>query len=76
MTARAILEPHCVRTAQRAACAKAVLVLHDTTSFRIGGGIRPEMGVIDPSDSTGFYMHSSLCVGVDGEPLGVGRAHL
>ena len=34
------------------------------------------MGVIDPSDSIGFYMHSSVCVGIDGEPLGVGRAHL
>jgi len=76
VSAASILEPHRVRTAQRAALAGTVLVLHDTTSFRFGGGGRPDMGVVDPSDSTGFYMHSSLCVGVDGEPLGVARAHL
>jgi len=76
VNAEAMLEPHRVRTAQRAVSAGTVLVLHDTTSFCFGGGGRPEMGVVDPSDSTRFYMHSSLCVGIDGEPLGVARAHL
>lgn len=31
------------------------------------------MSIVDPSKDPGFYAHSSLCIGFDGEPLGVAR---
>jgi len=66
-----LIEPHFSETAKRAACQKAVLVVHDTTNYTFGGGARKDMGVIDPSNEPGFYCYHSLCLGFDGEPLGM-----
>jgi hypothetical protein len=75
----AILEPHLFMTAVRAATRglykQAVLVIHDTTSVEVPGGAW-DMGTVDPGSKPGFYLHTSLCVGSDGEPLGVLFQHL
>lgn len=70
----AILAPHQGRTAARCAELATVLAIHDTTTFTFEGGARAGMGVVDPTNKPGFYLHLSLCVGLDGEPLGVARA--
>lgn len=72
VSAEAILAGHHVATAKRAAARDEVLVLHDTTTFAFNG-VRTEMGTVEPSERAGFYAHVSLCVGMDGEPLGVLR---
>lgn len=73
--AEAILAPHQEKTWQRAYHHDVILVLHDTTAFSFGGGARDGMGVVDPTDIPGFYMHASFGVGLDGEPLGLCRAY-
>lgn len=73
--AEAILEPHNQRTMERAARAGVVLVVHDTTTFAFEGGGREGMGTGDPSDHAGFYLHSSMCVDLEGQPLGVARTY-
>lgn len=73
--AEAILAPHSRRTVARAAQASVVLVLHDTTSFLFAGGGRAGMGVVDPTDQAGFYLHSSFCADLEGQPLGVARTY-
>ena len=72
VSAEAILAGHHVATTERAAARDEVLVLHDTTTFAFNG-VRTEMGTVEPSEKAGFYAHVSLCVGMDGEPLGVPR---
>jgi hypothetical protein len=66
-----LIAPHFSQTAKRAACLDTVLIVHDTTNYTFGGGAREDMGVIDPSSEPGFYCHHSLCLGFDGEPLGL-----
>ena len=66
-----ILQPHLERTALRAAREGTALVIHDSTTFSFGGSIRDGLGTVDPFCEPGFYMHWSLCVGLDSEPIGV-----
>lgn len=75
IAAEDILAPHQALTAARCAALDKVLVIHDTTTFAFEGGAREGMGVVDPTNKPGFYAHLSLCVGLDGEPLGVARAY-
>ena len=66
-----LMGAHHAETAKRAAALDTVLVVHDTTSFRFGGGARTDMGVVDPTSSPGFYCHNSMCMTLQGEPLGL-----
>ena len=71
----AIIAPHRKKTAERAARLDVVIVAHDTTTVCVGGGARPGLGVVDPTDGVGFYLHNSCCFALDGEPLGVQRMY-
>jgi len=72
----AILQAHCMGTAQRASRLAVVLAVHDTTTAAFGGGMRVGLGVIDPSECAGFYLHSSFLVDLNGEPIGVASAEM
>jgi hypothetical protein len=72
----ALLDAHAGCTVARAAAAGEVLVIHDTTKFRFGGELmRQGLGPVAGANSQGFLSHASLCVGRDGQPLGVLRLH-
>jgi hypothetical protein len=66
-----LLAPHVQQTARRAAAAKNVLVLHDTTTFSFKGeSPREGLGRIKKGGQ-GFSAHVGLVVSHDGAPLGV-----
>lgn len=66
-----IFHGHALKTAERAAAHERVLIVHDTTEFRFGGAKeRKGLGRVSTSKRDGFFAHYSLCVGVDGDPLG------
>ena len=71
VTPEAVLEPHQACTVRRAREAGRVLVMHDTTEFCFGGDARRGLGWLGGNSKPGFYAHMSLCVGVDGRPLGL-----
>lgn len=70
--ADALLGPHMQMTAARAAAARDVIVIHDTTVFSFGGQSKREgLGRIKKGGQ-GFSAHVGLVVGLeDGVPLGV-----
>lgn len=73
VTPDAILSPHFRQTARRAAAARNVLVIHDTTQFEFPG-TTPRRGLgrlIRPGQ--GFFGHFALAISADGdrEPLGL-----
>jgi hypothetical protein len=70
-----ILAPHRDGTLARCVGHDTILVIHDTTSMAIGGAQPEGMGVLDPGNTSGFYLHMSLAVSLSGEPLGVLRAY-
>jgi hypothetical protein len=65
-----VLDAHISCTVRRAAKAGTVLVIHDTTEFGFGGEARKGLGRISEGKKEGFLSHYSLCVGLDGRPLG------
>jgi len=66
-----IFEGHARKTAERAACHRRVLIVHDTTEFRFGGSKeRKGLGRVSTSKRDGFLAHYSICLAPDGEPLG------
>lgn len=67
----AVFERHIQRTVERASAHKAVLVVHDTTEFRFGGTKeRQGLGRISTEKREGFLAHYSMCISLQGEPLG------
>jgi len=67
----AVFEQHIQRTVERASKHPAVLVVHDTTEFRFGGTTeRRGLGRISTEKREGFLAHYSVCVSLEGEPLG------
>lgn len=69
VSAEDVLAAHTLSTVRRAAARETVLVVHDTTSFTFGGH-RCGLGRVGTGAPEGFYAHYSLCVGLDGCPLG------
>ena len=68
----AVFASHVACTAQRAAGREVVLVIHDTTQFEFGG-TSPRAGLgklLHYGNQQGFLAHQSICLGLDGEPLG------
>ena len=65
-----VLDSHIACTVQRATQAGKVLVIHDTTEFGFGGEGRKDLKRISDGKKKGFLSHFSLCVGLDGKPLG------
>jgi hypothetical protein len=65
-----VLNAHTGCTVRRAVEAGTVLVVHDTTEFAFGGEARKGLGRISTGKKEGFLAHFSLCVGLDGRPLG------
>jgi hypothetical protein len=71
VTPEVTFEGHALKTAQRAAAHESVLVVHDTTEFRFGGAMdRSGLGRVSTSRRDGFLAHYSICLALDGEPLG------
>jgi hypothetical protein len=70
--AAAILEPHRLKTAERASKLGEVVVVHDTTEFQFGHADPREVGYLQ-SGKPGFFGHVSLVVSADGQrrPLGI-----
>ena len=67
----AIFEGHATKTADRASCDDRVLVMHDTTEFRFGGAKeRKGLGRVSTKKREEFLAHYSICVLMQGEPLG------
>lgn len=64
-----IRAPHVKQTVERCRGQKEVLVLHDTTSLKFGGK-REGLGRLETSASR-FFLHASLAIKLDREPLGV-----
>lgn len=65
-----VLDAHIGCTVRRATEAGKVLVIHDTTEFGFGGEGRKDLRRISDGKKKGFLSHFSLCVGLDGQPLG------
>jgi IS4 transposase len=67
-----VLLPHRRRTAERAEQAGEVVVVHDTTAFKLAHADPKVVGFLQ-TGRPGFYGHVSLVVSADGErrPLGV-----
>jgi hypothetical protein len=67
-----VLEPHRRKTAERAALAGEVVVVHDTTEFQLSHADPKEVGYLQ-TGKPGFFGHVSLVVSADGQrrPLGV-----
>jgi len=66
-----IFDGHARKTTQRASAHECVLVVHDTTEFRFGGAKhRQGLGRVSTDKKDGFLAHYSICLGLDGEPLG------
>lgn len=69
--AEEVFGAHARCAVRRATAAKTVLVVHDTTEFYFGGEkARDGLSELANKGSQGFLAHFSLCVGLDGEPLG------
>jgi hypothetical protein len=66
-----VLDAHIGCAVRRATEAGKVLVIHDTTEFGFGGEGRKGLRRISDGKKKGFLSHFSLCVGLDGQPLGV-----
>lgn len=62
VTPEAILEPHKVQTAERAAEYKEVIVAHDTTEYGFGTNPREGLGYVGRGKTYGFKSHVSLVV--------------
>lgn len=67
-----ILEPHGAKAAARAAQLEEVVVVHDTTEFKLPHCDPKEVGYLN-TGAPGFFGHVSLAVSADGQrrPLGV-----
>jgi hypothetical protein len=70
ITPEQVLDSHIACTVQRATQAGKVLVIHDTTEFGFSGEGRKDLRRISDGKKKGFLSHFSLCVGLDGQPLG------
>lgn len=57
----AVLLPHVERTSDRAEAAKLILVVHDTTKFKLEGSRGTELGYLN-TGARGFYLHASIAV--------------
>jgi hypothetical protein len=73
--ATAVFEPHRAATQRRAAAAKDVLFVHDTTTVEFRGeGTRSGLGYTTALGRQGFMAHVALCLcASSGLPLGVGH---
>lgn len=72
VTADAILQPHRVRTAQRAAEHPVVLVAQDTTEINLTSHKGTKgLGYLGSSQCRGLLLHNLFCISPDGVPLGV-----
>lgn len=71
--AAAVFEPHRVATLGRAAAAKEVLFIHDTTTVEFRGeGTRPGLGYTTALGRQGFMAHMALCLSATSDlPLGI-----
>jgi len=70
VTLEGVLEPHLVRTRERLGAAETVLVVHDTTAFKFNGD-REGLGRLRLNTAKGFFLHASLAITADREPLGL-----
>lgn len=78
VTPDAVLRPHVLQTAARAAEVGCALVVHDTTQFEFPGEAEREgLGFVRSRDDQGFSLHCALAVAADGSrrPLGVVAQH-
>jgi len=72
VTVDAILQPHRVRTAQRAAEHPLVLVAQDTTEINLTThDDTAGLGYLSDAQSHGLLLHNLLCISPEGVPLGV-----
>lgn len=65
-----VLGPHAERTAERGRSHDGLLVLHDTTDLEFAGK-REGLGPLQTRARKGFFLHVSLAVTLNREPLGV-----
>jgi hypothetical protein len=61
VTFDAVLEPHLVRTRERAEAAKVVLAVHDTSTFKLEGSRGHALGHIN-TGARGFFLHATVAV--------------
>ncbi len=66
-----VLEPHLRATGERAAAAKRILALHDTTKFKFPDYEGDDLGYL-PTGQHGFLGHFALLLDEATQPLGVG----
>ena len=75
ISAASVLAPHQAQTSARCQKHKTVLVLHDTTSMQFSAE-REGLGRIQKLERRGFFLHASLAITPEREPLGLVRAEM
>lgn len=61
VTFEAVLQPHLMRTRERAAAARTVLAVHDSSTFKFAGSRGDELGYIN-TGARGFFLHATIAV--------------
>jgi hypothetical protein len=75
VTPEATLAPHARCTRERAAAEQTVLMIQDTTPSKFAGRSVTGLGATTRRHVPGIMLHTALCVGRNGTPLGILAQH-